>query len=90
MAAILAAFAHGIMRCSPDSSCNPKDKDGFQFRLTVGLKKIGGGVASRARASLRARRRLARVVAVSGWTANSRCNRGIAENRAQSLARAQR
>jgi ketosteroid isomerase-like protein len=36
------AFAHGIMRCGPDSSCNPKDKDGFQFRLTVGLKRIEG------------------------------------------------
>lgn len=36
------AFAHAIMRCGPDSSCNPKDKEGFQFRLTVGLKKVGG------------------------------------------------
>jgi ketosteroid isomerase-like protein len=36
------AFAHAIMRCGPDSSCNPKDKDGFQFRLTVGLKRIRG------------------------------------------------
>jgi ketosteroid isomerase-like protein len=36
------AFAHAIMRCGPDSSCNPKDKDGFQFRLTVGLKKVEG------------------------------------------------
>jgi ketosteroid isomerase-like protein len=36
------AFAHAIMRCGPDSSCNPKDKDGFQFRLTVGLKRIEG------------------------------------------------
>jgi ketosteroid isomerase-like protein len=36
------AFAHAIMRCGPDSSCNPKDKDGFQFRLTVGLKRIDG------------------------------------------------
>lgn len=36
------AFAHAIMRCGPDSSSNPKDKDGFQFRLTVGLRKIEG------------------------------------------------
>jgi ketosteroid isomerase-like protein len=36
------AFAHAIMRCGPDSSSNPKDKDGFLFRLTVGLRKIDG------------------------------------------------
>ena len=36
------AFAHAIMRCGPDSSCDPKDKDGFQFRLTVGLRRIEG------------------------------------------------
>src|SRR5277367_5281231 len=36
------AFAHAIMRCGPDSSCSPEDKDGFQFRLTVGLKRIDG------------------------------------------------
>jgi ketosteroid isomerase-like protein len=35
------AFAAAIMRCGPDSSSNPKDKDGFQFRLTVGLRKVG-------------------------------------------------
>ena len=35
------AFAIAIMRCPPDSSCNPADKDGFPFRLTVGLRKIG-------------------------------------------------
>jgi uncharacterized protein (TIGR02246 family) len=36
------AFAHVIMWCGPDSSCDPRDKDGFQFRLTVGLKKVDG------------------------------------------------
>jgi ketosteroid isomerase-like protein len=36
------AFAHAIMRCGPDSSSNPKDRDGFLFRLTVGLRKIDG------------------------------------------------
>ena len=36
------AFAAAIMRCGPDSSSNPADKDGFQFRLTVGLRKVGG------------------------------------------------
>jgi uncharacterized protein (TIGR02246 family) len=36
------AFAHAIMRCGPDSSRNPKDKDGFQFRLTVGLRRVNG------------------------------------------------
>ena len=36
------AFAAAIMRCGPDSSSNPADKDGFLFRLTVGLHKIGG------------------------------------------------
>jgi ketosteroid isomerase-like protein len=34
------AFAVAIMRCGPDSSSNPADKDGFLFRLTVGLRKI--------------------------------------------------
>jgi ketosteroid isomerase-like protein len=34
------AFAVAIMRCGPDSSSNPADKDGFRFRLTVGLRKI--------------------------------------------------
>jgi ketosteroid isomerase-like protein len=37
-----AAFAVAIMRCGPDSSSNPADKDGFLFRLTVGLRKIDG------------------------------------------------
>ena len=36
------AFAAVIMRCGPDSSSNPADKDGFPFRLTVGLHKVGG------------------------------------------------
>ena len=36
------AFAVAIMRCGPDSSSNPADKDGFLFRLTVGLQKIDG------------------------------------------------
>ncbi len=36
------AFAVAIMRCPPDSSCNPADKDGFLFRLTVGLRKVDG------------------------------------------------
>ena len=34
------AFAVAIMRCGPDSSSNPADKNGFLFRLTVGLRKI--------------------------------------------------
>jgi ketosteroid isomerase-like protein len=36
------AFAVAIMRCGPNSSSNPADKDGFQFRLTVGLHKANG------------------------------------------------
>lgn len=36
------AFAAAIMRCGPDASPNPADKGGFQFRLTVGLRKIDG------------------------------------------------
>jgi hypothetical protein len=32
--------AVAIMRCGPDSSSNPADKDGFLFRLTVGLRKL--------------------------------------------------
>jgi len=36
------AFAVAIMRCGPDSSSNPADKDGFLFRLTVGLRKVSG------------------------------------------------
>jgi ketosteroid isomerase-like protein len=36
------AFAVAIMRCGPDSSSNPADKDGFLFRLTVGLRKVDG------------------------------------------------
>jgi ketosteroid isomerase-like protein len=34
------AFAVAIMRCDPNSSSNPADKDGFLFRLTVGLRKV--------------------------------------------------
>jgi hypothetical protein len=29
--------AFAIMRCGPNSSSDPADKDGFLFRLTVGL-----------------------------------------------------
>jgi ketosteroid isomerase-like protein len=36
------AFAVAIMWCGPDSSDNPVDKDGFSFRLTVGLRKVNG------------------------------------------------
>jgi ketosteroid isomerase-like protein len=36
------AFAVAIMRCGPNSSSNPADKDGFLFRLTVGLRKVEG------------------------------------------------
>jgi ketosteroid isomerase-like protein len=36
------AFAVAIMRCGPDSSSNPADKDGFLFGLTVGLRKVKG------------------------------------------------
>ena len=34
------AFAAAIMYCGPDSSSNAADKDGFLFRLTVGLRKV--------------------------------------------------
>jgi hypothetical protein len=34
------AFAVAIMRCGPDSSSNPADKDGFLSRLTVDLRKV--------------------------------------------------
>lgn len=36
------AFATAILYCGPDSSESPADKDGFLFRLTVGLRKVGG------------------------------------------------
>ena len=36
------AFAVAIMHCGPDSSPTPADKDGFLFRLTVGLRKVEG------------------------------------------------
>lgn len=35
-------FATAIMWCGPDSSVSAADNDGFLFRLTVGLRKIGG------------------------------------------------
>ena len=35
-------FAVAIMRYGPDSSSNPADKDGFLFRLTVGLRRVDG------------------------------------------------
>jgi ketosteroid isomerase-like protein len=41
-AGVDVAFAVAIMWCAPESSSNPKDKDGFLFRLTVGLRKIDG------------------------------------------------
>jgi ketosteroid isomerase-like protein len=34
------AFAVAIMRCGPGCSSNPAEKDGFLFRLTVGLRKV--------------------------------------------------
>jgi ketosteroid isomerase-like protein len=36
------AFAVAIMRCGPDCSSNPAEKDGFLFRLTMGLRKVDG------------------------------------------------
>jgi ketosteroid isomerase-like protein len=36
------AFAVAIMHCGPNASSNPADKDGFLFRLTVGLRKVEG------------------------------------------------
>ncbi|MGN6571738.1 MAG: YybH family protein [Pseudolabrys sp.] len=36
------AFAAAIMRCVPESSSNPADKNGFLFRLSVGLRKVEG------------------------------------------------
>jgi ketosteroid isomerase-like protein len=36
------AFAAAILWCEPDSSSNAADKDGFLFRLTVGLRKVDG------------------------------------------------
>jgi ketosteroid isomerase-like protein len=36
------AFASAILWCGPDSSVTPADKDGFLFRLTVGLRKVDG------------------------------------------------
>jgi ketosteroid isomerase-like protein len=34
------AFAVAIMWCGPESSKSPRDRDGFLFRLTVGLRKV--------------------------------------------------
>jgi hypothetical protein len=45
------------MRCGPDFSSNPKDKDGCLFRLTVCLRKRWR-LANCTRASLNSRRRL--------------------------------
>jgi ketosteroid isomerase-like protein len=36
------AVAVAIMRCGPNSSSNPGDKEGFLFRLTVCLRKVDG------------------------------------------------
>jgi uncharacterized protein (TIGR02246 family) len=36
------AFAVAIVWCGPHSSSNPRERDGFLFRLTVGLRKIDG------------------------------------------------
>jgi ketosteroid isomerase-like protein len=36
------AFAVAIMWCGPGSSSNPAERDGFPFRLTVGLRKVDG------------------------------------------------
>jgi uncharacterized protein (TIGR02246 family) len=36
------AFATAIMYCGPGSSSNPAEKEGFPFRLTVGLRKVNG------------------------------------------------
>ena len=36
------AFALAIMRCGPESSSDPDDRDGFLFRLTVCLRKVDG------------------------------------------------
>jgi uncharacterized protein (TIGR02246 family) len=41
-AGVDVAFATAILWCGPDASPTPKDKDGFRFRLTVGLRKVGG------------------------------------------------
>ncbi|MBV9753668.1 MAG: nuclear transport factor 2 family protein [Hyphomicrobiales bacterium] len=41
-AGVDVAFAIAIMWCEPYSSSNPKDKEGFLFRLTVGLRKVDG------------------------------------------------
>jgi len=40
IAGLDVAFAVAIMRCGPNSSGNPADKDGFLFRLTLGLRKV--------------------------------------------------
>ena len=36
------AFAFAIMRCGPGASKDPADAGGFLFRLTIGLRKVGG------------------------------------------------
>jgi ketosteroid isomerase-like protein len=30
------------MRCGPGASSDPADASGFLFRLTIGLRKVGG------------------------------------------------
>ena len=41
-AGVDVAFAVAIMWCGPDLSSNPVDKNGFLFRLTIGLHKTAG------------------------------------------------
>jgi ketosteroid isomerase-like protein len=36
------AFAVAIMRCGSDTAGSPAVQGGFPFRLTIGLRKIGG------------------------------------------------
>lgn len=36
------AFAVAIMWCGPDSTINPAERDGFLFRLTIGLRNVDG------------------------------------------------
>jgi ketosteroid isomerase-like protein len=69
------AFAVVIMRCGPNSSSNPADKDGFLFRLTIGLRKIDDDWRIREPLELqlaplgrRALRRLRRTLVRASWT----------------------
>jgi ketosteroid isomerase-like protein len=36
------AFAFAIMRCGSGTFSGPADEGGFQFRLTIGLRKVDG------------------------------------------------